>query len=575
MRKPLKVLMVLAIAVIAVTAVVVLVQKNGLNALQVSTGISEQEGGKVAIGRPQFTSTGGSGGGGSPTIVAAESASAASIGFSTGGAKDISNFRENIAAGYLPLPTDITYEGLFYDYYFDTGETQPCAELFCPSYHTAISADPLSQKPEYYLSVGLNSGIREEDFQRKKLNLVVVLDISGSMNEQFDRYYYDGSGSVIDQGEEAARSKIEVARESLIALMDHLKPEDRFGVVLFNDQAYLARELRPLREAGLESIKQHVRELQARGGTHLSAGMKQATELLSSIPAAQGYESRIIFLTDAMPNIGLLDEDDILKITERNAERGIFTTFIGIGVDFNSELVDAVTKTNGANYYAVHSPTEFKKRMSDEFDFMVTPLVFDLTLTLDAKGYEIEKVFGSPEASEATGELMKVATLFPSATNDEGTRGGLVLLKLRKLSDDGRLTLRVQYHDRDGNRKGSEAQVTFPQGASGHFASSGIRKGILLSRYASLLRSWMLDERAGGEERERPRTARERGIAIPSEDDLTLGRWERQSLPLRVSPHYQVLFKEFRKHFEQETRAIGDGTLEKEMVVMEKLVAAR
>ena len=32
------------------------------------------------------------------------------MGFSVGGAKDIANFRENIKQGYLPLPTDITYE---------------------------------------------------------------------------------------------------------------------------------------------------------------------------------------------------------------------------------------------------------------------------------------------------------------------------------------------------------------------------------------------------------------------------------------------------------------------------------
>ena len=43
------------------------------------------------------------------------------IGYSTGGAKDINNFRDNIDNGYFPLAQDITYEGIFYDYYFDTG----------------------------------------------------------------------------------------------------------------------------------------------------------------------------------------------------------------------------------------------------------------------------------------------------------------------------------------------------------------------------------------------------------------------------------------------------------------------
>ena len=51
------------------------------------------------------------------------------LGFSVGGAKDITNFRENIRNNYLPLPSDITYEGLFYDYFFDTGKQEDCEKL--------------------------------------------------------------------------------------------------------------------------------------------------------------------------------------------------------------------------------------------------------------------------------------------------------------------------------------------------------------------------------------------------------------------------------------------------------------
>ena len=67
----------------------------------------------------------------------------AGVGFSAGGAKDINSFRDNIENGYLPMPADLQYEGLFYDYYFDTGQTQDCDDLFCPSYSTAVSEDPL------------------------------------------------------------------------------------------------------------------------------------------------------------------------------------------------------------------------------------------------------------------------------------------------------------------------------------------------------------------------------------------------------------------------------------------------
>jgi hypothetical protein len=38
------------------------------------------------------------------------------------------------------------------------------------------------------------------DFARKQLNLVVVLDVSGSMGETFDQYYYDGASSTSSGG---------------------------------------------------------------------------------------------------------------------------------------------------------------------------------------------------------------------------------------------------------------------------------------------------------------------------------------------------------------------------------------
>jgi Ca-activated chloride channel family protein len=98
-------------------------------------------------------------------------------------------------------------------------------------------------------------------------------------------------------------------------------------------------------------------------------------------------------------------------------------------VDFNTELVEKITKIKGANYYSVHSAGEFKERMDDEFDFMVTPLVFDLVLDLDAPGYEIEKVYGSPEADQATGEIMKVNTLFPSKAQEGQVKGEYLIMR--------------------------------------------------------------------------------------------------------------------------------------------------
>ena len=138
------------------------------------------------------------------------------IGFSTGGAKDTNNFRENIKNGYFPISTDITYNGLFYDYYFDTGKKTQSEHLFSPSYSCANSKDPISSKNEYYITVGLNSNIRETDFQRKKLNLVIVLDISGSMFSIFSSYYYDGllnGKKNISKSDDDNKTKMEISKD--------------------------------------------------------------------------------------------------------------------------------------------------------------------------------------------------------------------------------------------------------------------------------------------------------------------------------------------------------------------------
>lgn len=492
------------------------------------------------------------------------------MGFAVGGAKDINNFRKNIEEGYLPLPTDITYEGLFYEYYFDTGKKEVCQELFCPSYSYAVSADPFSQNDEYYLSVGLNSDMKESDFQRKKLNLVIVLDISGSMGSQFNKYYYDQFGEKIpieENEEDKEKTKMQIANESVVALIDHLNNDDRFGMVLFESDSHLAKPLKDVGTTNMNAIKDHILELGSRGGTNMEAGMQLGTELFNNFIDSDPtqYENRIIFLTDAMPNTGMIDENGLFGMAKKNSENKIYTTFIGVGVDFNTELIDEITKTKGANYYSVHSAKQFKQRMDDEFEYMVTPLVFNLSLELDAQGYEIEKVYGSPEANEATGEIMRTSTLFPSPTEGAETKGGLILLKLKKLSADSSLKLKVSYENRIGEKSSNESIIELKEMESDFFENTGIRKGILLSRYASLIKNWINDEKEG---QSTPSVNYDQGIIVPEDRN----KWERQSISLHVSEDYKKLFKEFNDYFKQEMNVIGDSTLDKEIIVLKDLI---
>lgn len=487
------------------------------------------------------------------------------IGFSVGGAKDSDNFYENIKNNYIPKISSLTYEGTFYDHYFDIGIKKRCKTLFCPTYSKAMVKDIYSEKDSYYLSVGLNSGIK--DFKRKRLNLVVVLDISGSMNGKFNEYSPSSSRK---------KTKMQLANEAIVSMIKHLKDEDRLGIVLFNNKSYLAKPLRYIKDTDITSTKKHILAIKARGGTNWKRGYDKGVELFNKLYFEEDYENRVIFLTDAMPNRGELSPNGLFSMVKKASKRSIYTSFIGVGVDFNSDLVEIVTKTSGANYYSVHSSKDFKKRLDKEFDFMVTPLVFDLKLAIESRGYEIEAIYGSPEAKQSTKEIMKISTLFPSAKKGGKVKGGIVLVKLKKTDydeDGGDIHLSVSYKDTDGRRHKQTENISFDE-REPFYENSGIQKGILLSSYVDLMKNWMLDSRMACNNSSTRYTYTQSGLTNPymREEYSRISKWEQTSCPLKISNGYKKIFSIFKREFKKQMEELEDKSLEKELNLIDSLI---
>ena len=504
------------------------------------------------------------------------------IGLSTGGAKDTNNFRENIKNGYFPISTDITYNGLFYDYYFDTGKKTESEHLFSPSYSYAISKDPISYKNEYYMTVGLNSNIKESDFQRKKLNLIVVIDISGSMNSRFSSYYYDHFSNNKEntlKSDDYKKSKIEIANESLNILIDQLKAFDRFGIVLFNEVAKIIKHIELVSETDINSTKKLISEIEANGGTNLEAGYSEATKLLEKYKNSDKseYENRIILITDAMPNIGTTSTKGLLSYIKDNVDKGIYTTFIGVGVDFNTKLIEEISDVKGANYYSVHNSKEFKERMGEQFEYMVTPLVFDLSLNLKSDDYNIEMVYGSDSSNQKKENLMKVNTLFPSKTSEKGeVKGGVVLVKLKEKTGkkNGKVELEVLYKDRNDKEYRNTQVINFEKNKNEEFyQNSGRRKAIVLTRYVNILKSWILYERT---EDKKFMIEPKKGIVdlFYTEEEITkiLGEHERMSVKLKVSEEYKEILRNMKEYILKENKEIKDDLLNKEIEILDILI---
>jgi len=527
--------------------------------------------------------------------VASAPAADSTIGFSTGGAKDIVNFRENIKKGYFPLESDITYEGVFYDYYFDTNNEEKEDKMFYPSLTEAVSPDPISGESQYYATVGLNSNIKESDFARKKLNVVVVLDISGSMGASIDNYYYD-----MNENNKETKTKMKLAEESVNVLIDELNEDDSFGMVLFDDAGYKAKPLNKVSKVDMEAIKNHILEIEDRGGTNFEAGYTIAQELFEDYKDTDPneYENRIIVITDAMPNIGTTSKEGLLEMMEKSSNDKIYTTFIGVGLDFNTEVIKAITDVRGANYYAVNSEEAFKARMGEEFEYMVTPLVFDLDMSLESELFEVEKIYGTDSLSSEKNNIMHVNTLFPSKSNDDGeVKGGVILLKLKvkdenllneiQSCDDERakINIKVSYETRDGKKDSSEKSRIFDLTRNEYYGGGGIDKAIALSRYVNVIKDWITYERSkddrflikvpigiidwfDADENKEANDAYEEYMLIYSQN-------ERKSVPLTLGSEYRDIFTKFKEYmnYEIENR-IQDNTMKQEIEILDLILKA-
>lgn len=498
------------------------------------------------------------------------------VGMATGGAKDATSFRDNVHEGYVPQPDALTYEGLFYDYHFDTGDdgdANDSSGLFYPSYATACTDHPVSGERAQYLTVGLNSTLTEADLERKPLNLVAVVDVSGSMLSPFDQYYYDEHGRQREVEPEStmAATKMAAACDALSALTEQLRPEDRFGVVLYDTDAHVAKPLRSVGETNMDAIRSHIRDLTARGGTDMAAGFDAAMDLLEPHTGASltEVENRVVFLTDAMPNLGNTDRDDITDAFADAAEEHVHTTFVGVGLDANADLVESISSVRGANHYFVHSSAEFRERLAEEFTYMVTPLVFDLSLTVETDGVEIDTVYGSPNADRSTGEVLHVATLFPSPTTNGETRGGVTLLRLNKPDPVGAVELTARWTERDGTTNRESVSVSLPTDAP-QFDNSGIRKAVVLARYGEVLREWASNVRANAGNM--PDETSGEGVDDWQYDpDDPFSEWEEQSIPLRVPEAYIERFDALYEYVESEAAQLGDDTLQQELDVLDVL----
>ena len=341
------------------------------------------------------------------------------VGIGQGGAQDFAVFRAILEDGGLPLPETLDEMGFFAEHHTELPPPD-CGQAICMHAMLGVMGNFINGANCTMLQLGMNARVPEESLQRRPLNLAVAIDTSGSMR---------------------AERKLEFVQEGLLRMLDNLEPEDQITVITYSNEARVVAE--DVDEEGRDDLRGIIERLGPTGGTNIHDGLRLAFDQVQR-RARPEVQNRVILLSDGQATVGITDDEAILAMARPYATEGIGLTTIGVGQDFNVNLMRTLSELGDGNFYYLESRAAIEEVFVEELAYFVTPVATDLRVEVDAgEAYMLRDVFGTRLwQTSANGGHIEIPSVFIShrqAHDDQGAgrRGGGSALLLEMLPIPG------------------------------------------------------------------------------------------------------------------------------------------
>lgn len=287
---------------------------------------------------------------------------------------------------------------------------------------------------ERFLAITISAPDDLGETFRHPVDIGVVMDASGSMS---------------------ARGKVDYAKSAAKLLASNMESGDVYSLVTFSDDASVVIPATPVTDA--HALHRAVDRILEGGGTNLYAGLdKGAGEVRRSL--GDGHVGRVVLLSDGHANVGITDPDALGRYVATLASQGVTVSTVGLGLDYNEDLLARLADLGGGTYDFVDDPRELQAVFTDELERTASIVARSTVVTVELPlGVEPLEVIGWDATPTSNGWKVSLGDVYAGETRKIVAR---VRVQADALGEMPVASVGAAYHDVvDGTLGASSAEA--------------------------------------------------------------------------------------------------------------------
>ncbi|HJZ12348.1 MAG TPA: VWA domain-containing protein [Acidobacteriota bacterium] len=237
------------------------------------------------------------------------------------------------------------------------------------------------------------TGKNQADVKRKPLNLVLVIDRSGSMGSE---------------------NKLEEVKNAATAIVNQMDVRDRLGIVIYDDAIQTLIPSSPVENK--ERVRELIYSLTPGGSTNLFGGLLEGGREIRK-HFRPDCVNRIILLSDGLANVGVTDPEQIAAEARRLRANSVSISAMGVGIDYNESLMANIADHSGGNYYFISKEVNMAEIFRREWNLMQNMVATDAKATMHlGNGVEVVDVAGFKWSRQGRALTIQIPDIYSGET---------------------------------------------------------------------------------------------------------------------------------------------------------------